>query len=848
MKEFKMKLQIDTSGAVKEINGTISTISGFEKQITSLQTQLNNTKIGTEEYKNLEKELNRTQKGLEKAKDANKSWLDVVAGSPGIIGTLGKSIQGVGKLFGNLDMALKTSLIGFIAGLVVQLISKFKSMAGVMDPLLKITNIFSATMGRIANVILPIVVKGVEALVSAVEGLFNIFGSLTGAGKGFGDTLGEIAESMNQLEDSEASFNLEQAKSNRLLLEARERAADANVPIQDRIKALQDAALLEEDISKKSQARDLERARNLAAQMAAEMGYNKQKIDEIRKYDQKQLESFAMEIDGFKKLNREKSNELFGFIGKIEEAAAQQAKIGKKTQGQIKALEKEEQNTIDQANKEKEQKAKDAAQKREQERKQELEKQKQGLDAAIELEKNKANTDENILRDLLERKDKLQNEDLLKEQERLIKRDKNQTEAEKQRLKDIENILELQRQKREQSIKAEAKTDLDEEKKKQDEKLKAIKDANDKDIKLRETNLKVIKTLYGEDSEAYKNAQIEINKARQKAIEDEINFIKAKGTLTEEDKARLEDLKLAAIDLFNTVTEQNKKEIESGVNKNKEKLEKQKELDKAEFEYQFEKAENDFELQREIIGKQETALDEQYQKDIAAAGNNAEKKREIELNYTKQKDELSEARQDIDKKEYEQQIAIAQGVANALGALSELVGQDTVAGKALGIAQALINTYVGASEVIKAKAVLPEPANTILKIVNVATTIATGLKTVREITAVKVPLEKLPEVRIRKQRGGLLKGPLHQQGGILTPFGELEGGEFVVNRASTMAFRPQLERINALGGGETELTRSVLSGNIGQAAQPPIIKTYVVASEMSSQQELDRVIRDRSKI
>lgn len=84
-------------------------------------------------------------------------------------------------------------------------------------------------------------------------------------------------------------------------------------------------------------------------------------------------------------------------------------------------------------------------------------------------------------------------------------------------------------------------------------------------------------------------------------------------------------------------------------------------------------------------------------------------------------------------------VGSAMAIANATSALGAIVGEQTMAGKALGIASALINTYVGASEVIRAKSVLPEPFGTIQKIASVAAIIATGLKTVRTITAVQVP-------------------------------------------------------------------------------------------------------------
>jgi hypothetical protein len=75
----------------------------------------------------------------------------------------------------------------------------------------------------------------------------------------------------------------------------------------------------------------------------------------------------------------------------------------------------------------------------------------------------------------------------------------------------------------------------------------------------------------------------------------------------------------------------------------------------------------------------------------------------------------------------------------ALGALSDLVGKQTAAGKVLGIAQATINTFIGATEVLRAKSVLPEPFGTISKIANVAAIIATGLSAVKNIVKTKVP-------------------------------------------------------------------------------------------------------------
>lgn len=99
----------------------------------------------------------------------------------------------------------------------------------------------------------------------------------------------------------------------------------------------------------------------------------------------------------------------------------------------------------------------------------------------------------------------------------------------------------------------------------------------------------------------------------------------------------------------------------------------------------------------------------------------------------------NETRKKLTEEDRQNRVNAALDIGDAMVSLGSIVGEQTAAGKALGVASALINTYVGASEVIRAKSVLPEPFGTIQKIASVAAIIATGLKTVKTITAVKVP-------------------------------------------------------------------------------------------------------------
>ena len=94
---------------------------------------------------------------------------------------------------------------------------------------------------------------------------------------------------------------------------------------------------------------------------------------------------------------------------------------------------------------------------------------------------------------------------------------------------------------------------------------------------------------------------------------------------------------------------------------------------------------------------------------------------------------------ELTKAETDFRMQQATELGNTLGALSDLVGKQTAAGKALGVAQALINTYIGVTEILRQKSVIPSPGDYIAKAVNVAATLATGFKAVKAITSVKVP-------------------------------------------------------------------------------------------------------------
>ena len=168
---------------------------------------------------------------------------------------------------------------------------------------------------------------------------------------------------------------------------------------------------------------------------------------------------------------------------------------------------------------------------------------------------------------------------------------------------------------------------------------------------------------------------------------------------------------------------------------------------------------------------------------------------------------LSAARVNIDKAEAEAKRALFAKTSETLNKGADLLGKNTAAGKAMAAAAALINTYQGITAELATKTVTPFEIG--LKIANVAIIAATGFKAVQDIVSVQIP------------GGG---------GG---------GGGAQTGSAPSMT----APSFNTVGSSST----NQLAQTIGSQSQTPI-KSYVVASDVSTAQALDRNIISNASI
>ena len=168
-----------------------------------------------------------------------------------------------------------------------------------------------------------------------------------------------------------------------------------------------------------------------------------------------------------------------------------------------------------------------------------------------------------------------------------------------------------------------------------------------------------------------------------------------------------------------------------------------------------------------------------------------------------------------DKQEAEEKkaiaIATATAVAGTLGALGKLAGEQTQAGKALSAAEAIINTYTGATKAL-AQGGIAGP-------IAAAGVIATGLASVRAIYATEVPNTASGGANI----GGRSVGANSGAPAVSLPTPTTPRATFNSNGAN-------------------------LGNQIAESLAKTPVRAYVVSQEVQSAAQMDRKIRETATI
>lgn len=193
---------------------------------------------------------------------------------------------------------------------------------------------------------------------------------------------------------------------------------------------------------------------------------------------------------------------------------------------------------------------------------------------------------------------------------------------------------------------------------------------------------------------------------------------------------------------------------------------------------------NEYELRQ-------ATLDAQYQQEIAAAEKIGADTALIQSKYEKAKEDNTRARVNAE-------LTMTAGLA---GQMSTLLGEESAIGKAFGVVQATINTYIGATKALA--------QGGILGIAQAAIVIAFGMKQVATIAKQKDPDTKINTSVKKYAKGGQIYGRSHAQGGVTFrgdngQVFEAEGGENVyILKKTASAEINALSAINEAHGGHS---------------------------------------------
>ena len=789
-------------------------LKGFDK----IQEQLNQTeasisklksgldlKQGADSLKGLGSAAAETTNKTGGLSNAFKGLKDGLGSIPGPIGAATTGFQGLSKA----GLAFVANPVGaVITGLVVVFGILKKALESTEKGTFALNKIMGGLGGIITVVMKPLgvlVALLAEGLVKAMEGVAAI-AELMGIEMGTAAADGmALAQTLNEIEEAEGDLAVARAQQNKELAEAREILSDTNKTYEERKKALDEVRASEEKLAQ--QELDLANKKLVAAQTELKLaGASKERLD-AEEAGLIAVANAEADLAAKKRLFNKEEKKLIKEVADADKQAAEERKAREKERADnaqaVRDLAKRQRIELLQ-----------------EELKSEFEQQafQNQLDKQARLEeiaalktstaeKNKLRAEAEILygkreADIVaEYRGKLREEEKKKDD---IANKERAKEATAKFDKDLEAAIEARSQIAKDTIKDEKKLALELTRIKTEETDKALLNAKagfeQLSLELGEVQFEVIK-LVGESEEAFQKRRIEFLK---QSLDSGKTLTINNAVLTQEE-----------IDELEKKNESDKRDLR------RQELEEEKEErianEQAIADASIELAATTFNAIRELrqisLNNQLSDLEVAKGKELGVDGLTEQAKYEIELKYYEQSEALKEQ---AFKSDQRLQYALA------LIDLSKMITSTLAQYPKFDGGIAMIAALVTQTAVITA---------------NIAKIAATKYQ--------PAPRPQPPQAEGGKgskfEQGGLLSGPSHSMGGIKTAFAEMEGNEFVVNRRATSAFLPILESINNTG-------RFTSNGVPGPGGIAPIFKTYIVASDVSTQQEMDRKIMDSARL
>ena len=785
---------------VLKINGepAAKTIKGIQDQITALDEKIKNSDINDPDFSNLIDESNKAKQALGVLQKEGVDGLKPKGAIEGIKG-IGQSLSSIpGPIGGAISgfQGLSKAALGFvmnpIGAVIAALAVTITAIGKAMNSTEKGTFALNKVFGALGGIIKPITKAIGELAALVAEGLVKAMEAAIEVGKFFGLSFAQaaedgmkLAETLNEIDEAEGDLEVARARQNKQLAEAKELLSDTNATYADRKKALDEIKASETALSQ--QEVDLAKKRLAAAQEKKRQdGESKENLDAIDAATIKLLQTEQDLAAKRRQFNKEEKKLKSEDDAKQKEAAAQAKAYADERQAAQDKIRAAEQKNLLASIKDQEERDKKAAELELQNSKREIDR---GKYTAAEKKKLKLEADKSYALQL----EKINQESADKEKalqkelaDALVNTDQEKFAKQQQDTTDNYNkLIEKAQGNADMIAKLEA------------QKLELLKEQEEAFNKDQADKKKAAEDkVLADAKEAYQKRIEEITKAYDK----EAALLEQKGLSDSELRKQQDELEVKELEAKLAATEKNNEEY--------------------------------YKLELELYKKKKEIKDKDFQETVAnlqagfdIANSLGQGLLELDAARTEAKlanENLTEAeREKIAKESFEKQkkLQIALAVIDAAKAVTSIIGQYPKFDGGIAMAAALITTGI----------------TTAFNIAKIASTqyqskSSSGSKSAGEA-------KTAPSMF---QAGGLMTGASHDMGGIRTALGEVEGGEFMVNRRSTANFLPILEQINNLG--------NIPGPQMPMMAQSPIVKTYVVASDMTSQQEADSKLSQLARL
>tara|TARA_B110000285_G_C15141005_1_gene630756 strand:+ start:2492 stop:4678 length:2187 start_codon:yes stop_codon:yes gene_type:complete len=275
----------------KDVEKVLNNVENFNERISDLQKDIEKAPMGSKKYKELQGELGKVEGAFTDAKIKAGGFGDVMAEQPGIIGSLGQSMKGlkggIKAVNGAFKVLLANPIVAVIAAIVLAVMALYKAFASTKEGAEKLDQIF-AGISAAMDVLRDRVLKVGSAIVKFFSGDFaGAFEDAKGAVSGIGAEIAaemkiamDATKRLQEVDDRLRSMNVERAKQNALISEAKGKINDETLSYAEREAALEEVRIAEVALATQEEALATERYNALKA-LADLSDSSKEQLDEL---------------------------------------------------------------------------------------------------------------------------------------------------------------------------------------------------------------------------------------------------------------------------------------------------------------------------------------------------------------------------------------------------------------------------------------------------------------------------------------------------------------------------------------------------------------------------------------